>query len=77
MGSFLPYVSREWRLSKLFNISIVIILLLFLLSLLLIILLLLLLSLSSFDIIISNTSVFLGPFTIQIYIILGSGNHAY
>ena len=72
MGSFLPYVSREWRLSKLFNISIVIILLLFLLSLLLIIL-----SLSSFDIIISNTSVFLGPFTIQIYIILGSGNHAY
>ena len=76
MGSFLPYVSREWRLSKLFNISIVIILLLFLLSLLLIILLLLL-SLSSFDIIISNTSVFLGPFTIQIYIILGSGNRAY
>ena len=60
-------------------ISIVIIsLLLFSLSLLLIILLLLLLSLlSSYEIIISNTSVFLGPFTIQIYIILGSGNRAY
>ena len=60
-------------------ISIVIILLLFFsLSLLLIILLLLLLSLlSSYEIIISNTSVFLGPFTIQIYIILGSGNRAY
>ena len=58
-------------------ISIVIILL-FSLSLLLIILLLLLLSLlSSYEIIISNTSVFLGPFTIQIYIILGSGNRAY
>ena len=59
-------------------ISIVIILLLFLLSLLLIILLLLLLLLlSSYDIIISNISVFLGPFKIQINIILGSGNRAY
>ena len=65
------------RITRMISI-VIILLLLFSLSLLLIILLLLLLSLlSSYEIIISNTSVFLGPFTIQIYIILGSGNHAY
>ena len=65
------------RVTRMISI-VIILLLLFSLSLLLIILLLLLLSLlSSYEIIISNTSVFLGPFTIQIYIILGSGNRAY
>ena len=66
------------RVTRMISIVIILLLLLFSLSLLLIILLLLLLSLlSSYEIIISNTSVFLGPFTIQIYIILGSGNRAY
>ena len=46
-------------------------------SIVIILLLLLLLLLSSYDIIISNISVFLGPFKIQINIILGSGNRAY
>ena len=65
------------RVTRMISI-VIILLLLFSLSLLLIILLLLLLSLlSSYEIIMSNTSVFLGPFTIQIYIILGSGNRAY
>ena len=65
------------RVTRMISI-VIILLLLFSLSLLLIILLLLLLSLlSSYEIIISNTSVFLGPFTIQIYIVLGSGNRAY
>ena len=65
------------RVTRMISI-VIILLLLFSLSLLLIILLLLLLSLlSSYEVIISNTSVFLGPFTIQIYIILGSGNRAY